>query len=275
MNDFEDDATRDDLEVEITELEPLVNVSRISRVLRTLESRPSLRSRTWRIATAGSALMLILLVISGTFPAAHNLALSFITQLFRIHTALSPAAKVTPSVSYVFNSKEIVVWSADTSSTVTPSATLGPIPQDCPQDTQTQPFDFHALPAVGNSPVWVIGFEGPIATFTHLKRAQRPESGWYQPIALITETNYAGTVTLRGGEVNSGIPIWFGMRPHNQGPITTFTVQPMDSSLSNRFGDDQQWGSLPAKLYIPRAGCYFLTATWAEGGWIVFFAAGR
>jgi hypothetical protein len=176
----------------------------------------------------------------------------------------------------VFNSKEVIVWTSDTSTTITPGTTLGLAPQDCPLVSQTRHFDLPGFPmVVGRSPILVIGFGGPSATLTHLKPAQPPEIGWYEQITLLTETNYAGTVTLRGGEVNSSTPIWFGMRQHNQGLITSLTVRPVDASISNHFGDDQQWGLIPVKMYFLSAGCYFLTATWPEGGWIVFFSAGR
>ena len=121
----------------------------------------------------------------------------------------------------------------------------------------------------------VIGFGGPDAILTNFTHAQPPEIGWYKRIVLLSETNYAGTVTFRGGEMDDGTPIWFGMKQHNQGPITTFTVLPLNSSASNHTGSDEEWGLSTASLYIPRAGCYFLIATWPEGEWVVFFAAGR
>ena len=276
MNDFEDDATKDDLDVEITDLEPIEGASRISRALMAWEGRPSLRRRVWRIVTAGSALLLILLVIFGTFPSTREIASSIFSRLTPAHSTGSVTATITPDATYVFNAKEVIVWTADTSTAITPGATLDPAPQDCPVISQIRAFDFKGAPlAAGRSPVLVIGFGGPDAVLTHLKHAQPPEIGWYRRIVLLTETNYAGTVTLQGGELRDGTPIWFGMRQHNQGPITSLTVRPMDASISNHFGDDQQWGLVPATLYIPRAGCYFLTATWPEGRWIVFFSAGR
>lgn len=276
MNDFEDGTKKDDLDVEITDLEPIEGASRISRALMAWEGRPSLRRRVWRIVTTGSALLLILLVIFGTFPSTREMASSIFSRLTPAHSTELVTATVTPDATYVFNAKEVIIWTADTSSAITPSATLGPAPQDCPMISQTRGFDYRGAPlAAGSSPVLVIGFGGPDATLTHLKQAQPPEIGWYRRIVLLTETNYAGSVTLQGGELRDGTPIWFGMRQHNQGPITSFTIRPMDASISNHTRSDEEWGLSTATLYIPRAGCYFLTATWPEGRWIVFFSAGR
>jgi hypothetical protein len=99
MNDFEDDATKDDLDVEITDLEPIEGTSRISKVLMEWEDHPSLRLCVWRIATASGTLMLILLVIFSTFPSARNLASSFFSQLTPAHTIKSVRATATPEIS--------------------------------------------------------------------------------------------------------------------------------------------------------------------------------
>jgi hypothetical protein len=276
VNEFENDATKDDPGVEITDLEPIEGASRISRALHSWEGRPSLRRRVWQIVTAGGIFLLILLVMFSTFPSTKEIASSIFSRLNSAHSTEMVTETATPYVTNGFNAKEVIIWTANTTSAITPSATLDPAPQDCPAISQTRGFDFKGAPRVaGSSPVLVIGFGGPDAVLTHLVHAQPPEIGWSRRILLLTETNYAGTVRLQGGELRDGTPIWFGMHLRNRGPITSFTVRPEDASLSNHFGNDQQWGLLSATLYFPRAGCYFLTATWPEGRWIVFFAAGR
>ena len=275
MNEF-DNVPIDDLDVEITDLDSNGDASRISKVLMAWEERPSLRKRCWRIVTACGTSVLILLVLFSTFPSLRGPISSIFSRLTPTHTTASVTMIPTPDVSYVFNAKEVIMWATDNSAPIIPSTTLDPAPQNCPVISQTRGFDYRGAPlTAGSSPVLVIGFGGPDAVLMHLKQAQPPEIGWYKRIVLLTETNYAGTVTLQGGELRDGTPIWFGMRDHNQGPITSFTVLPLNSSASNHFGSDQQWGLSTASLYVPRAGCYFLTATWPEGGWIVFFSAGR
>lgn len=276
MNDFEDDATKDDLDVEVTDLEPIERTSRISRMLMAWEGRPSVRLRAWRIALTSGSLMLVVLVIFGTFPSSREIASGIFSRLTSDHPTEPVKVTVTPGTRYVFNEREVSVWTADTSSAITPSATLGSAPQDCPEVSQTHYFHVPGFPMVaGHSPILVIGLGELTVTLTHFKHAQPPEIGWYRPITLLTEINYAGTVTLQGGEVNGSAPIWFGVRQHDQGLITSLSVRPVDASVSHHFGDDQQWGLLHAIMYIPRAGCYVLIARWPEGRWIVFFAAGR
>lgn len=271
------DDCEDDLNVEITDLEPIESTSRISRALMAWEGRPSLRRRAWRIVTAGSSLILILLVIFGTGPSTREIASSIFSRLTPVHPAGSLTATITPGTTNIFDAKEVIMWATDTPSAIIPSATLDPAPRNCPVISQTKGFDIKGAPRVlGSYPVLVIGFGGADAVLTHFKHAQLPEIGWYRRIILLAETTYAGTVTLQGGELRrDGAPIWFGMRQHNRGPITSFTMRPVDTSLFHHYGDERQWGLLAATLYIPRAGCYFLIATWPEGRWVAFFSAGR
>ena len=276
MNKFENDPSKDDQIVEITDLEPIEVASRFSRMFKALEKRPSLRKRFWRMTTASCTVLFILLVLFSTFSSVRGLAFSFFSRLVPTHSTTLVTTTATPVDSYAYIAKEQILWTLDNSSPITPSATLDPAPQNCPAISQTCPFEFKGAPrAVGSSPVLVIGFGGPEAVLTHLKQAQPPEIGWYKRIILLTETNYAGTVTLQGGEVHGVSPIWFGMRQHNQGPITSLMIRPLDSSSSNHTGSDEEWGLSSSTLFVPGAGCYFLAATWPNGGWIVFFSAGR
>ena len=276
MNEFENDTSKDDQIVEITDLDPIERTSRFSRMFVALEKCPSLRKRFWRITTASCTILFILLVLFSTFSSVRGLAFSFLSRLVPTHSTTLVTSTATPVDAYGYNAQEETVWTLSNSSPFIPSATLGPAPDDCPAISQTYPFEFKGAPrAAGSSPVLVIGFGGPDAVLTNFKHAQPPEIGWYKRIILLTETNYAGTVTFHGGELRDGSPIWFGMKQHSQVPNTTFTVQPLNASVSNHTGSDEEWGLSSASLYIPRAGCYFLMATWPEGRWVVFFSAGR
>jgi hypothetical protein len=276
MNEFENDVSKEDPGVEITDLDPIEKISRFSRMFVALEKRPSLRKRFWCITLTSCTVVLILLVLFSTFSYVRSLAFSYVLRLVPSQSntlVTTTASSVDP---YPFDPKDEVVWTLGDSSPFIPSATLGPAPDDCPTLSQTHPFESKdAQRAAGSSPVLVIGLQGPHAVLTHFTRAQPPEIGWYKRIVMLTQTNYAGTVTFRGGELHDGTPIWFGMKQHSHEPITTFTVLPLNSSVSNHTASNEEWGLSTASLYIPRAGCYFLMATWPAGGWIVFFAAGR
>jgi hypothetical protein len=242
----------------------------------TLEKRPLLRKRYLRFATVSCSVLLIALVLFSTVPSVGDLASNLLVRVKPAKETALVISTPTPADSYLFDPNDEVVWSLGASSPLIPSATLGPAPTDCPALSQTHPFEYKGAPrAAGSSPVLVIGFGGPDAIITNFKHAQPPEIGWYKRIVLLAETNYAGTVTLRGGEMRVGTPIWFGMRPNNQGPMTTFTLDPRHTSVLNHSGSDEEWGLSAAAMYVPRAGCYFLMATWTEGSWIVFFSAGQ
>ena len=276
MIESENDISNKDQIVEITDLDPIEKAPRLSRIFTAMEKRPSFRKRFWRIAIASGTFLLILLVLFSTFPSFRDLAFGILSRPIPTQTNTSAATTATPIDSNVFNTREETIWTLGGSSPFIPSATLGPAPNDCPGMSQTHPFEFKGAPRVaGSSPVLIIGFGGANAVLKNFAHAQPPEIGWYKRIILLTETNYAGTVTLHGGNLLDGAPIWFGMKQHSQVPITTFTVQPLNSGLSNHTGSDEEWGLSSSTMYIPRAGCYFLIATWPEGGWVVYFSAGR
>jgi hypothetical protein len=276
MNEFENEIPKDDQRVEITDLDPLVKPSCFSRMFAALEKQPSLRKRFWRITLTSCTVLLILLVLSSTFSSERSMTPGFLSRPVPIHSTALITTTVTPVDSYAFDPKDQVIWTLGDSSPFIPSATLGPAPDDCPANSQTHPFEFKGTQrTASSSPVLVIGLGGPHAVLTHFTQAQSPEIGWYKRIVLLIKTNYTGTVTFRGGEMHDGTPIWFGMKQDSQTPITTFTVLPLNSSTSNHTRSDEEWGLSTATLYIPRAGCYFLLATWPEGGWIVVFSAGR
>jgi hypothetical protein len=276
MTEFENDISTDDQIVEITELDPIKRTSRFSRMFVALEQRPSDSKRFWRITTASCTVLFILLVLFSTFSSVRGLVFSFLSRQVPTHSTSLVTMTATPIDPYAYNAKEQILWALSSSSPFIPSATLGPAPDDCPANSQSHPVLYKGAPqAAGSSPVMVIGFGGPDAVLTNFKHAQPPEIGWYKRIILLTETNYAGTLTFHGGEMRNGSPIWFGMKQHNQVPITTFNVLPLNASVSNHTGSDEEWGLSTATLYIARAGCYFLMASWPEGGWIVYFSAGR
>ncbi len=276
MNAFENETSSDDQIVEISDLDPIERSSSFSRMFVVLQKRPLLRKRFWRIAIASCTVLLILLVLFSTFSSLKNLTFSLFSLSASTHSTALVTQTATPVDAYSFNAQEETIWTLGSSSPFIPSATLGPAPDDCPTISQTHPFEYKGAPrTVGSSPVLVLGFGGPDAILNNFAHAQPPEIGWYKRIILLTQTNYAGTVTFRGGEMRDGSPIWFGMKQHGQIPNTTFTVSPLNASVSNHTGTDEEWGLMSATIYIPRAGCYFLLATWPEGGWIVYFSAGR
>lgn len=276
MNELE----QDDFEIEMSDLPDTGNARQAPALMGMLAARPRLRSRLWRAATVGSALILFLLALNGNFSLVQQNIPGLSAHPTPSPTDQSSAASISQDVTSKFNTKKVIVWNASTPPVVSGSETLGPVPQSCPQETSLQNFVSPVFPpGVGGSPLWVTGFVGQgqarSAVLNHLVRAKPPQFGWYQQLTLVAETNYAGTVTLQGGIVGSTFPLWFGTFPHNDGLINTISVRPLDTSAPNHFGGDQQWGTLPIHVYIAQAGCYYLQATWDGGSWVVYFAAGQ
>jgi len=252
--------------------------------VRALAVRPRLRLRLWRIATAGLILALFFLSFSGSFPQLGQNFLSFFAHPTPTTAAPQHSEAAGPGMTSRLYQKNVIQQDDISPRFVPVTATLDAVPQYCLQYTPTQAFYSPSFPGgVGASPLWVTGFSGTAgqpAVLNHLKRAQPPQLGWYELLQLVSETNYPGAITLSGGLDNSYIPLWFGtyppgITPHNAGLILSITVNPPDTSFSNHTAGDQQWSILPFNVYIPKAGCYYLKATWTGGSWTAYFMAGR
>ncbi|HVB71995.1 MAG TPA: hypothetical protein VNE38_00420 [Ktedonobacteraceae bacterium] len=263
-------------ELEISDLPGTNSGHRVPAFLRVLASRPSLRSRLWQAGTTAIILCLLFVLLPGYLPLLQRNFSGIFAQSTRVP---APQASQQVDPRYIvpgYDANKVIIWAASTPPVVPVSATLDAAPRNCLHNTLTQNFDAPLYPAgVGGEPMWVTGFSGPRATLNHLIRAQQPQSGWYQQLTLVGETNFDGPVTLQGGVVGSTLPLWFGMYPHDTSMMLNIVVNPVNSSLSNHTTGDQQWGMLPINLYIARAGCYYLQASWNGGSWMVYFAAGR
>src|SRR5207247_5751732 len=106
VSEFENDSTKDDLDVEITDLDPIEGASRFSRMFVAFAKRPSLRKRFWRIATMSGTVLLILLVLFSTFSSIRGLAFSFFSRPVPTHSNTLVTTTSTPVDSYMFNANE-------------------------------------------------------------------------------------------------------------------------------------------------------------------------
>jgi hypothetical protein len=288
-NITQDGATDDDFELEITDLPASERpaLPGIAAPLATWASRLSPRirpKRTLPLATVGIIVALIVLVMLGGMPSAWNRAISLFT-----HPTPTPAITYGSSVpteqTAISGSGRIIgrsdikvfIWNSNngTPQVVPVQDNLGPAPRDCPQNT-SQGFDSPPFPAAaGGAPLWITGFNGLGTTLTHLKRAKHPELGWYQQITLLLASNYPNVVVLQGGDMNKNAPLLFDTIPSDFGLTALLMLDPGDSSLSNHTAGDQQWISFTTNVYVPAAGCYYLSADWADGSWTIYFAAGK
>ncbi|HLL79646.1 MAG TPA: hypothetical protein VKT25_09110 [Ktedonobacteraceae bacterium] len=254
-----------------------------THITHSLAARPQLRRRVWQAGTAGGALLLIVFVLFGSFPqigqgVQHLFERTPPATELPVHTASHAEQLSSIDIQGIisqFHAHKVIFWEASTPPVVPLDSTLAEAPQNCLYSTTLSNFATPLYPpSVGSSPVWVTGFTGPGALLNHLSRAPRPHDGWYAPLLIVSETNFAGDIILRAGIVSSSFPLWFS-KQYGGSLVRTVTLHPLDPSLSNHTTGDQQWSATLVYLYIPQAGCYYLDASWNGGSWVAYFAAGR
>jgi len=96
--------------------------------------------------------------------------------------------------------------------------------------------------------------------------------GWGHKFLWVVDTSVNGLVTIHGANLYDGSPLL----PDAEQKVATSTptmliVDPQDPNLPNIIGS---WAEFPGGLTIPKAGCYYLIATWPGGSWRITFAAG-
>ncbi len=146
---------------------------------------------------------------------------------------------------------------------------VGPVPQDCPPGPaprEVDPSEFG--PGVGGFPVWGIGFEGPHAT-VHLNGLLSGVYGWGVKVLWAVGPHYTSTVTLHGGNLRTGSPLWLG---GGDGLALSLVLDPLHPGTIT--GSDHGWAEFPGGMDVPQAGCYYLEAHWPGGSWRITFAAG-
>jgi hypothetical protein len=285
MDETELDANQIDLEISDLPGTQQNQTRRAPAFARALIAQPRLRARFWRAGTAALTLILLFLVLSGSFPQIQQSLLNLFSRPSPTAVIVQPGGPqgfplhghLKTSITIAVNSKPQIVPLTEA---------LGFVPPVCLHTTPTQAFDAPSFsPGLGALPMWVTGFStsaaGQRAVLDHLQRAQPPEAGWFQQVLLVSSTNFTGAITIQGGIEGSILPLWFGVFPPGIAPrssfglIQTITVRPLDISVSNHTTDDQTWSILPINLYIAQAGCYYLKATWNTGSWTAYFAAGK
>lgn len=94
--------------------------------------------------------------------------------------------------------------------------------------------------------------------------------GWYVKVLWVVAPDGHQPVTLCGSALSGGTPLWFqiGDQAPSTAPVLNTQVPPAPSQPAG-------WANSPSYLFIPRAGCYVLEASWSGGMWRLAFAAGR
>lgn len=240
------------------------------------------RSRAMRLALGAIALAVLVAVVAGAFALTRGGGGGVLSGSDPFSGAIRNVLHVTP------NPTPLPTWVSYPTPTLgqeTPAA-LGSAPASCSPAASTP----HAVPgslsdpALGASPVWVIGFEGSHATlYINLGGAGPTRYGWMVFVTFAIEPEFTDTVVVGGVRLDDGTPLWMAALEPGQTytevkPSVAVTLDPQQPGLasfqntSRGLGED--WAAWAAALYIPEAGCYALEATWPGGRWSGAFFAG-
>jgi hypothetical protein len=251
---------QDELAGEAGDLQPGDGQSATTAGMQPARSqRLSPRARAWRAGIAGSALLLALVVMLGSIPSLREGAVALLVGPTATAT-VPPTATLLPTFAPTH--------------TPLPTATpqpLGAVPQNCLPGQTPQPFDASFTPGVGDGPLRVM-FEGNYPTIRlDPSTGDYTQYGWGVSLIVALQLSAPDGVLLQGENLDTGSALWFNFSFLPQQPTTALMVS---ANLSGQYGDSQ-WTSWIGYLYIPAAGCYALEASWPEGHWQIFFAAGQ
>lgn len=163
---------------------------------------------------------------------------------------------------------------ARASSTPTGPSLTSPIPLESPPAncaTVGSPQQLNPAfgPGIGGPPVWIIaasttihvGFgDGTLRGVTHT------DHGWSVKVLWVVEPSYSQQIHVSGGAIDSGQPLWMQF----SGPPVKSAVLDPTKAPTGTGG----WPGFPSYLFIPRATCYFITASWPQGRWRLVVSAG-
>src|SRR5713101_4942976 len=257
VDEFKDETTQSDSEVEITDLPP----RQLSSVLEKLVALGSWfahslpKSHVWRLVTTGSAVALLLLMLLGGFPTIRNKALDVLLGPRSTLTANAPPGTTLQSA-------------------VAENSTLASLPLNCPSVAAPQNFDPVTFPpGVGASPIWITGLSGPPLLVHREDINPSQDYGWAYHVLLVVKSDYSDAVLLSGGSQHDDFPLLFDKEivPQGQSPVTAFfQLNTQHPDFPSQYGDEH-WKAWEIRLYVPSAGCYYLQAEWLGGSWKVNF----
>ncbi len=132
---------------------------------------------------------------------------------------------------------------------------------------------------IGGDPLWIGGFVGPHATLhlTGVRTHYESGYGWGTFVMFVLKRSFTHTVTLRGGAVHGQAPLLFDAVENGapNGEARALTLEGKRQKAFPGGSGPQQWPTFPGGIVAPRAGCYYVEATWPGGTWRITFAAGR
>lgn len=253
-----------------------------SRRKTSVLTRTQKRVRSGRVLTAFGLCIALLLLLVGNVPALRSQLIGLVV----------PATPTPTTIVYEFahdNIPIIIDHPNDPFMKMTATATtnLAPLPATCPHASMLEyfltPLD---PPGLGNYPIWLTGFSGPMAALVYLQSTTRSisaVSGWYQPLSLFISQGLKGTIILHGIDQNGRGNVEFSYVSSSYAtpsttndlhfaPVLTLSLQHPGAIHFNTSG---KWEMTDIDILVPRAGCYEIQASWSNSTWTQYFAAGN
>ncbi len=184
---------------------------------------------------------------------------------------------------FLLSSVGVTPLSVQASARIVPR--LGLVPRTCsvgPAPTVLGPvFGVgSAVSGYGAFPVWGMAFDGAHATLRWSPDPHNPNTGfmplygWGHKMLWVMKPGFRGRVTLYGGDLRGGSPVWFNLDGPGQRPTTSLVLDPRHLPATPS-GRGKPWPQFPGGMFVPHAGCYYIDARWPGGHWRMTFAAGR
>jgi hypothetical protein len=154
---------------------------------------------------------------------------------------------------------------------LTPAATMDAPPTDCgPLPGAVRVSNAYA-PVLGAWPVWgTLGSDG-ILVMPEEPTTDASLPGWWgRKVLWLVKTSYEGEVTLRGYHTADNSPMLFSF--DNNPPTASPVLNPDNPTAFAQ--DSQNFANFPSGVFVSRAGCYVLEATWNGGLWRQTIAVG-
>jgi hypothetical protein len=155
------------------------------------------------------------------------------------------------------------------SPTATVAPRLGRAPSSCPGAVLPLGSVGPYGTLMGREPAWAGVYAELDRTASVFRASDAPhtEHGWRVKVLWVMHPDARATVTVTGSAVGGDEALWF--EPAGKTPTTTLVLDPSAPGTV-----DDIWLNWPSYLYVPRAGCYRLDVTSANGGWSATFGFG-
>jgi hypothetical protein len=163
---------------------------------------------------------------------------------------------------------------------------LGPPPTGCGNGPAPRMIPSLGQMAAGSAPVWALFLPAHGPLLVPMDAGIVPSSyGWPWKIGWVERRGYNLPVTIRAWSLSGGPVVWFKSerREGQNGVLPYLRLDPrhisfyppaVDPKHPDRVLPNVAWKGYGSVMYIPRAGCYMLEASWPDGSWRVRFAAG-